>query len=159
MVENQAYLFLVFSLTGIMIGCLFDISRVSRKLFKTSNFITYIEDLLFWILTGLLILYTAWYFNDGELRFFMILGLTIGIIIYILTISNIFVKISFNILNKFKNIIIYLLKLIANILKPFVSIFSKIFDNLIKILNKNVKKVEKFINFQNKKGKIEKNEE
>lgn len=159
MVENQAYLFLVFSLTGIMIGCLFDIFRVSRKLFKTPNFITYIEDLLFWILTGILILYTAWYFNDGELRFFMILGLTIGIIIYILTISNIFVKISFNILNKLKNIIIHLLKLISNIFKPFVSIFSKIFDNLIKILNKNVKKVEKIINFQNKKGRIEKNEE
>ena len=67
MAQNQAYLFLVFSLTGVIIGILFDFFRILRRTIKTSNFITYLEDILFWILTGFLILYNIWYFNNGEI--------------------------------------------------------------------------------------------
>ena len=64
MAQNQAYLFLVFSLTGVVIGVLFDFFRILRRSIKTSNTITYIEDILFWILTGILILYSIWFFNN-----------------------------------------------------------------------------------------------
>lgn len=152
MVENQAYLFLVFSLTGIFIGCLFDIFRVLRKVFKTSDFITYIEDFLFWILTGIIILYTIWYFNDGEIRLYLLLGLAMGIIIYILTISSIFFRILFNIINKIKEIL-------SSIITPFLSFFSKIFNKILKIFINLVKKIKKMINLSNKRGNFKKNEE
>ena len=42
MAQEQAYLFLVFSLTGVAIGILFDFFRVLRKTFKTADIITYI---------------------------------------------------------------------------------------------------------------------
>ena len=152
MVENQAYLFLVFSLTGIFIGCLFDFFRILRKLFKTSNLITYIEDILFWILTGIIILYVIWYFNDGEIRLYLLLGLIMGIIIYILTISNFFLKVGFNILYKIK-------KILTLILSPFFLFFSKIFKNTVKLLTNFIKKIKKMINLSNKRGNIKKNEE
>ena len=133
MVENQAYLFLVFSLTGIFIGCLFDIFRVLRKLFKTSDLITSIEDMIFWILTGLIVLYSIWYFNDGEIRLYMLLGLMIGILLYALIISNVFFKIMFEILNKIKYLIIFIFRIIKSILSPFILFFSKIFNKIKKI--------------------------
>ena len=37
MVANQANLFLIFTINGILIGLLFDIFRILRKKFKTSN--------------------------------------------------------------------------------------------------------------------------
>ena len=37
MAQNQAYLFLVFSLTGVVIGVLFDFFRILRRSIKTSN--------------------------------------------------------------------------------------------------------------------------
>ena len=61
MIANQAYLFLIFTINGIVIGILFDIFRILRKSFKTSDTITYIEDILFWILTGLILLYSVKY--------------------------------------------------------------------------------------------------
>ncbi len=149
MVENQAYLFLVFSLTGIFIGCLFDFFRILRKLFKTSNLITYIEDILFWILTGIIVLYVIWYFNDGEIRLYLLLGLIMGIIIYILTISNIFFKVVFNILYKTK-------KILTSILSPLFLFLTKIFQNILKLLTNFHKKI---INLSNKRGNIKKNEE
>ena len=54
MVTNQAYLFCIFIINGIIIGILFDFFRILRKTFKTSDLITYIEDSLFWILTGII---------------------------------------------------------------------------------------------------------
>ena len=46
MAQNQAYLFLVFSLTGIVIGILFDFFRILRRSIKTSNIVTYIQDMI-----------------------------------------------------------------------------------------------------------------
>ena len=89
MAQNQAYLFIVFSLTGVIIGLLFDFFIILRRSFKTSNIITYFEDVLFWILTGVLILYNIWYFNNGEIRIYMFLGIIMGGLIYMLTLSNI----------------------------------------------------------------------
>lgn len=71
MITNQAYLFLVFIINGLLIGLLFDIFRILRRAFKTSDFVTYIEDILFWILTGFSILYSIFVFNNGEIRLFM----------------------------------------------------------------------------------------
>ena len=56
MINTQVYLFLIFIINGFIIGLLFDFFRILRKAIKTSDFITYIEDALFWILTGFIIL-------------------------------------------------------------------------------------------------------
>lgn len=53
MINNQAELFLIFTINGILIGLLFDFFRILRRSFKTKDIITYIEDILFWILTRL----------------------------------------------------------------------------------------------------------
>ena len=65
MAINQAYLFLIFALNGFVIGLLFDFFRILRKSFKTADIITYIEDILFWILSGLTVLYSIF---DGQGR-------------------------------------------------------------------------------------------
>ena len=48
---NQSYVFIIFIINGLIIGILFDLFRILRKSFKTTNTITYIEDILFWLLT------------------------------------------------------------------------------------------------------------
>ena len=78
MVSNQANLFLIFVIDGLIIGLLFDTFRILRKSFKTPDFITYVEDILFGIITGLLILYSIFKFNNGELRFYLFLGIFFG---------------------------------------------------------------------------------
>ena len=146
MAQNQAYLFLVFSFTGVIIGVLFDIFRILRKTIKTSNILTYIEDVLFWILTGLLILYTIWYFNNGEIRIFMFLGIIVGVLIYMSTLSNIIVKV-------FSKILQTIIKILELPFKTILTIFRKIFTATNKIYTKILKK------FENKKGNFVKSGE
>ena len=116
MIINQGYLFLIFTIDGFIIGLLFDFFRILRKSFKTPNIVTYIEDILFWLLTGYLLLYSIFTFNNGEIRFFIFLGIGIGIILYMLTLSKYLIQINVFIIKTFKN----LTKKIINISKKFV---------------------------------------
>lgn len=158
MAQEQAYLFLVFSLTGVSIGILFDFFRVLRKTYKTSDIITYIEDIIFWILAGIIILYSIWYFNNGEIRLFMIIGIILGALIYTLTLSNIFIKINSFLMSIIKKILKFLYKIFSmpiNIIKKAV---IKICNKLILIKgkynksskeatkNKKTKKINNFVN-------------
>lgn len=133
MAQNQAYLFLVFSLTGILIGILFDFFRILRKSIKTPNIITYIQDVLFWILTGILILYNIWYFNNGEIRIYMFLGIIIGILIYMTILSNIVIKICTKILS-------LILKWLNIPFKTIIIAIKRIFTKIISFSTKFIKK-------------------
>ena len=120
MVYDQLYLFIIFTLDGILIGILFDFFRILRKSFNTKDVVTYIEDICFWILTGILIIYSMYMFSDGKLRIFMVLGLAIGITFYILTFSRYVIKFSVNLLHIIFKPIFYILnkiKKIKNMLK------------------------------------------
>ncbi len=148
MAQEQAYLFLVFSLTGVAIGCLFDFFRVLRKTFKTADIITYIEDILFWILAGILILYNIWYFNNGEIRLFMIIGIIMGALIYTLTLSNLFVSIDSFLMLLIKKALTFLynffnipIKLVKNILRKIFNSISQIIENFTKFVKKPRKKI------------------
>lgn len=143
MAENQAYLFLIFSFTGIIIGVLFDFFRILRRTIKTSNIATYIEDILFWVLTGFLILYNIMYFNSGEIRIYMFLAIILGVLIYMFTLSNILIKIFSKIL---KVIIITL----ETPIKWVKAILSKLITIIVKFFTKTTKKfIFKKRNFEN----------
>lgn len=140
MIENQAYLFGIFVINGILIGLLFDFFRILRKSFKTNDFITYVEDIVFWILTGIILLYSIFLFNNGEIRLFMFIAVLLGLIIYMLSISTYIIKVNVKIINFFKTII---LKIISIILIPFkyiVKIFRKIFFRPVSFIIINIKK-------------------
>ena len=116
MVMNQAYLSIVFIINGIVIGLLFDFFRILRRTFKTKDIITYIQDILFWILTGFILLYSIFTFNNGEIRLFMFLAVIIGISIYMLFVSSHVIKINVAIINLLKKI---LSKIFNFLLIPF----------------------------------------
>ena len=156
---NQLYIFLCFFLTGIVIGVLFDIFRILRRSFKTWDIITYIQDFIFWILTGVILLYSIFTFNNGELRAFVFAGILLGVTMYILLISKFFIKVAVKIIFIIKKILFYPINLIKKyiikpiskfiikyIIRPFSSKISKIHFKFPKI---NLKK-KKSDNLSNK---------
>ena len=154
MVINQGYLFLIFILNGILIGFLFDFFRILRKCFKTSNLITYIEDFIFWILTGISIIFFMYRFSDGNLRFYIFIGLGLGCLIYILLLSKIVTKIFMfiiKIIRKIINLIYIPLKFIYNLINKFlIKKIQLLYIKMRNYLTKNIKKInykEKFKNF------------
>ena len=140
MVENQLELFLIFITNGIIIGILFDIFRVLRKTFKTNDIVTYLEDILFWILTGIIVLYSIFTFNNGEIRLFMFIAIFIGAVIYLFLFSSYFIKINVTILNILKNIILKIIKIIGIPFKYICMFIRKIFFKPISFIIINLRK-------------------
>ena len=140
MINNQALLFCVFIINGLLIGLLFDFFRILRKSFKTSDIITYIEDILFWILTGIILLYSIFTFNNGEIRFYMFLGVILGCIIYMLLFSRYIVNTITKIVLFFKKIIIKIINIIIYPLKMLIKILNKILKKPISFIIINFRK-------------------
>lgn len=140
MVTNQAYLFLIFTINGIIIGLLFDIFRILRRTFKTSDMTTYIQDILFWILTGFVLLYSIFTFSNGEIRFYMFLGVFLGCLIYMLAFSKQFIKINVKIIEVLKKTIGKIISIIIFPIKIIIRLIKKIFFKPINFVTINIKK-------------------
>ena len=161
--HNQVYVFLIFILNGFLIGLLFDTFRILRKSFKTSNIITNIQDIIFWILSGLLSIYSIFKFTDGTLRIYIFLGILLGYILYLLIFSKIYIGIFVYILTFIKKLLYFtiivpfsfILRIISKIIfRPLKFILDKIFIIKSDLLKKSVKKVIK--NIFSKKNQQEK---
>ena len=132
---EQLINFIYFIITGMLLSIVFDIFRILRRSFKTSDIVTNIEDVIFGIITGIIILSSIFLFNNGELRLYIFLGILTGIIFYMLFISKYFIKLNVSIINFIKKIIIL-------ITKPFIILFKfikKLFFKPISFIIINIK--------------------
>lgn len=141
---SQVQIFIIFILNGIIIGLVFDLFRILRLTFKTKDVITYIEDVLFWLITALILLYSIFKFNNGELRFYIFFGIFIGVLMYLLCFSKTFIAISVGLIHFIKKIVyysiikplIFIYKLLKKIvLSPIVFVFINLKKVLLKIKN------------------------
>ena len=139
--------FVYFIITGMVLGIVFDIFRILRKSFKTSDFITNIQDVLYGLITGIILLSTIFLFNNGELRLYLFIGISFGILIYMLFISKYFIKLNVNIIKFIKTIIIFITKPFKILLKFINRLFFKpisfICINLKLLFNKILEKFKK----------------
>lgn len=150
---EQLYSFAIFILVGFLIGLLFDMFRISRRTFKTSDIVTCLEDVLFWILTGLLILFSIFKFNNGNIRVYIILGIFIGLALYMLVFSKIVINTLVKIVLIVKQIISFIIKVILypiNLILKIFKIATKPIKKLLKNLTNILKKVPKISKKQNK---------
>ena len=135
-IAEQTQIFIIFVIVGIIISFLFDIFRILRKVYKFSNMLIYMQDILFWLLTGIIILQAIFKFNSGDIRIFLFLGIFVGVFIYISLFSIYVIKISS-----------FILKLINTLIRKLINVFKvpicKILNFMVKYyrnLRKNVLK-------------------
>lgn len=127
MISGQVYAFFCCIISGITIGLLFDSFRIIRKFAKTNDMITYIEDIIFWILVGGIMLFTFYQTNNGQIRGYLFLGIIIGATIYFLAVSKYIIKTLTYIISAIINII-------SIINKAVISPISKLWKVLVKAI-------------------------
>lgn len=143
---TQLNTFIIYFILGILIGLFFDLFRILRKTFKTPDFLTYIEDILFGCITGAVLLWILFVFNNGELRFYMFFALILGSLSYLITLSKYFIKFNVKIFIMIKNILY----------KVFSLLFSPIKWLKKQIIANNCLKLKNMINITNKKEDFKK---
>ena len=124
-IMNQLKILTIFAISGITISILFDIFRIRRKVWKAPNLLTYFEDILFWIISAIILLYTVMKYTTGELRIYMFVGLFIGILIYFKFFSKLIVKFFSSIIKFIITIIVRIFKIILYPFKKTLNLLKK----------------------------------
>ncbi|PKM81423.1 MAG: spore cortex biosynthesis protein YabQ [Firmicutes bacterium HGW-Firmicutes-14] len=89
--ESQVFAFIVTVMMGITVGVLFDSYNVTKGFVCPRKVVAYVSDLLFWVITTVVVFFMLLVGNWGELRFYVLLGVIVGIILYIKLLSRIVV--------------------------------------------------------------------
>lgn len=148
MINSQAILFGIFIINGLLIGIVFDFFRILRRSFKTGIILTSIEDIIFWIIAGFIVMYSIFAFNNGAIRGFMFLGIGLGVAFYMLTLSKFIILVNVKIIEFFKNIILKIFSLIMIPINIIIKVLKKIVLKPITFIFINLKK----INYRKKKN-------
>lgn len=88
LIYDEMSLFLVCLLLGASLALVYDGIRIFRLLFSHKDFFVDIEDLVYWIFTAWTVFKTLFYYNQGMLRGYAFLGMFLGVLLYMLTISR-----------------------------------------------------------------------
>ncbi len=88
METSQLATFLWLSLTGIALSFLFDCYRLMRGTLKPRGFITSLTDLVFWLLSTLVVFAVLLRNNWGEMRLYVFVSLILGVLVYYRILSS-----------------------------------------------------------------------
>ena len=129
MLENQLLLFFIYLICGIIMCILLDLFRSTRRVIKTNNIVTYIEDLIYWIIIGLFNIFIIFKFNYGELRIYIPIAIITGIALYYFTISKYIISFSVSVLSFFKKVVNYFFVKIGDPVYIFIINLKKLVKN------------------------------
>lgn len=87
-VSAEAIFFLSCIFCGALSVFVYDILRISRRIVKVGTFAVTAQDILFFVAAGLLLFYTAYLKNSGEIRWSGFLGGFSGAAAYIFVFRN-----------------------------------------------------------------------
>lgn len=98
--------------SGVVITVVYDVLRIFRRGIYHSNFWIGVEDLIFWIFVALWTFGVLYRENDGNLRFYTMLFMGTGMILYHRTVSEPLVLFFGKVLRKLVNLLMIPLKLL-----------------------------------------------
>ncbi len=133
-IASQVYVFLGCIFGGLIVGLLFDVFRLSRRFFNTRDIITYIQDIIFWILVGIIVLLTIFYSNNGQIRGYVFLGIVLGTVFYFLLFSKLIITTLTYIIETLIRMTSYIIKIISVPVRIAAKIFKVPLEFLIKRL-------------------------
>lgn len=140
-IVQEITFFLHSVLVGLIITFAYDWILIFRKLFKHGKFWISVEDFIYWFVCGISVFYMLYRENNGVLRWFAVVGATLGMSFYKVTIKNRFVNIMSTYIYK---IMCFAFRVIQVVLKPLKCLFFGI-RRFVRFLNKKFKKVKEFI--------------
>jgi spore cortex biosynthesis protein YabQ len=100
--------------SGAAAGFIYDLFRLKRRALKTKAFLIGLEDIVFWVITAVLMFITAYLSSEGEVRLYFLFAAFIGVLIY----YWVFSKWVIQILTFLVKVILWPFAFLIRVLKP-----------------------------------------
>ncbi len=89
---TQADVFLVSIIYGIILTVIYDSLRCLRRIVPHNNIFIGIEDIFYWLSFACIVISLIYTYNNGELRGYVVLGMALGSLFYLMLFSRLVVK-------------------------------------------------------------------
>jgi spore cortex biosynthesis protein YabQ len=130
---------------GMVLLIIYDVLRILRRVIKHNAFVISIQDIIYWVVSSVLIFHMMYNQNNGIIRGFAILAMLLGMIIYHIIFSDFLVDGISGIINKVISTIYKIIrKTIHILLSPFRFIGKKLMI-FFRFIFKKLKKLGRFI--------------
>ncbi|MCD5415127.1 MAG: spore cortex biosynthesis protein YabQ [Clostridiales bacterium] len=80
--NQETLIFLTTIYGGILIGFIYELYKLFRKIFRPKTISTNIQDVFFWSIILMVVFYTLIVTNQADLRYYNFMGFMIGVIVY-----------------------------------------------------------------------------
>ena len=138
--SSQTIDFLQFMIVGAILALVFDIFRAYRMYSKDRKKYIVLQDIIFFCIALIILLFSIFVFLDNPLRLFLFFAMFLGVIIYLSVLSKFVVKVYIKVFELFKKFIAFLLLPINFLIKLSKNIYTFL-DNFVKKTCKRMKYV------------------
>ncbi len=137
-------IFLLSLVFGAFFGVFWDILKIIKKNIKCkNNKITFVIDIIFSTIIAIFTLVFFFMFTYSGFRFFVIIGESLGLLLYFNSISNFVLKLIKPLIQCVIKIIIFIIKVMHNITNVIIKIINTIINIIIKIITPIFIKISK----------------
>jgi len=126
-VIDQLHVFLATIYTGFVIGIIYDLFGMLRRLSKAGHYLTGLLDLIFWTFAAMFSFAVLFYVDSGEIRAYGFLGMILGFTAYTLILSR------------------FVVTFLDFMVKLFVGVFSFILNTFINPVGMVVRICKRFV--------------
>ncbi len=88
----QATVFGCSCILGVVLGILYDVFRIIRVIINPKNITVFVQDVIYFLISGAITFLFVLAFNFGELRFYILIGESAGWTLYHVTLGHIIYK-------------------------------------------------------------------
>ncbi len=140
-IVQEITFFLHSILLGLIITFAYDWILIARRLVRHGRLFMSAEDLIYWFVCGIGVFYVLYRENSGVLRWFAVLGATLGMLFYKIIFKNRFINIMSTCIHKMMWLIS---RVIQIVLKPIKCAFFAV-RRFVRFIGGKIKKVEEFV--------------
>ncbi len=147
--QSETIKFLMFVVVGLFFCLVFDVFRALRKIKKPNKNILNIQDIVYFIIVGIILILLIINLHGEGLRLYLILAIMLGVILYTLLVRNKIRDLFVVLINKFSGVI----QFIFLPLKIHYMFLCKVCKKIKKCVKVSCKKKSDMIEFYHKKVK------
>ena len=112
---REVWVLLGMCVCGMLCSVLFDAFRGAHYVLKKHDVIVIISDVVYWAAVCAIVIFSLWRLNNGEIRGYEFMGLTLGAVLYFLTVSAYVYKFFLTINVVFVKIILHIYKILLTL--------------------------------------------
>ena len=133
---------------GVILAVIFDFFRAYKRYKNIPKNMYFVQDIMFFFIAWIVIIFALLKILDGNIRFYLFIGIIIGIMLYISTFSSNAIKLYIKILKFNKRFFEYIclpIKFIIELFKKIYIFFKKIIKKCCKMFSNVIFNIYKFI--------------